>query len=81
MTWRILKLSSVAAIAAVLLIGSLPAGAESRPAAKAPREQAKSPPVTAKSPPPAPEPATKADKSPALCLGRLIDIVRQRSAA
>jgi hypothetical protein len=88
MTRRILKLSTAAAVAAALLINSLDAGAEARPASKsAPAEAkslpdtAKSPPTTAKPTPPAPEPATKAEERSGLCLGRLIEMLRSRSAA
>jgi len=72
MTWRILKLSAVAAIAAASLAGNLPAGADPRPTAgslgaeaKAQTPEAKSPGAEAKSPseaksrvPPGKSPAT-----------------------
>jgi hypothetical protein len=88
MTWRILKLSMPAAMAAAFLIGSLPAGAESRPAAKSPQAEERIPPKTAKSPsdaakPPsnAPEAAAKPHPSDGICLGRLMEILRSRIVA
>jgi hypothetical protein len=88
MTCRILKLSMVAAIAAGLLLTSLAAGAEARPVsksapaeAKLPPAEAKSPPATPKAPHPAPESAAKGEEHSWLCLGRLIELLRSRTAA
>jgi hypothetical protein len=95
MTCRILKLSMVAAIAAGLLLTSLAAGAEARPVsksapaeaklppaeAKLPPAEAKSPPATPKAPHPALESAAKGEEHSWLCLGRLIELLRSRTAA
>jgi len=88
MTCRILKLSLIAAIAAALLLASLGAGAEARSASKSMPAEAKSLPDASKSAPatakpqhPAPEHPTKADEHSDLCFGRLIEMLRSRSAA
>lgn len=67
MTWRIQKLFTVAAIAAALLINSLPAKPEQPTPAKPAQATSKS----AKKPAPA----------PSVCLGGIIDLVISRSAA
>jgi hypothetical protein len=88
MTRRILKLSTATAVAAALLISSFDAGAEARVVskpvpseAKSLPDTAKSPPATTKSTPPAPELATKPEERSGLCFGRLIEMLRSRTAA